>query len=65
ISLGTVSVSIGVAAFPDSSRDAEGLLRAADAALYKAKNEGRDRAVLAAVSVEHLPFLSHPPVRKA
>ena len=36
-----VTTSIGIAVFPDSGLDAESLLRAADAAMYEAKAEGR------------------------
>jgi diguanylate cyclase (GGDEF)-like protein len=38
-----VSMSIGVAAFPESARDKEALLGAADSALLRAKALGRDR----------------------
>ena len=38
-----VSMSIGVAAFPESARDKDDLLGAADAALMRAKALGRDR----------------------
>lgn len=38
-----VTVSIGCAAFPDNGEDAAMLLRAADAALYRAKRAGRNR----------------------
>lgn len=41
--LGTISVSIGVAAYPEHGDEATGLLRAADTALYVAKQAGRDR----------------------
>ncbi|MFA7415886.1 MAG: diguanylate cyclase [Rhizobium sp.] len=37
------TVSIGVAAFPESAATAEELTKAADAALYTAKGEGRNR----------------------
>ncbi len=43
-----ITVSIGVAAFGDEASDAEALLEAADAALYRAKRAGRDRVELAA-----------------
>jgi diguanylate cyclase (GGDEF)-like protein/PAS domain S-box-containing protein len=38
-----VTVSIGVAVFPAHADSANALVAAADAALYRAKNEGRDR----------------------
>ena len=44
---GRVSISIGVASFPDDAADSEALIRAADAALYQAKRGGRDCVVLA------------------
>ncbi|MDQ7841073.1 MAG: diguanylate cyclase [bacterium] len=47
-SLGPVTVSLGVAAFPEHGTGGEALLEAADAALYRAKSEGRDRVVVAA-----------------
>ncbi len=45
--LGPVSVSIGVAAYPDHGSDRDVLMRNADQALYRAKGEGRDRVVMA------------------
>jgi diguanylate cyclase (GGDEF)-like protein len=42
-----VTMSIGVASFPDSARDSDGVLAAADAALLRAKARGRDRVCLA------------------
>jgi diguanylate cyclase (GGDEF)-like protein len=39
-----VSVSIGVAHLPTHARDLRALYAAADAALYEAKKQGRDRA---------------------
>ncbi len=41
-----VTVSIGVCVFPDHAATGEELLARADFALYRAKNEGRDRAIL-------------------
>jgi diguanylate cyclase (GGDEF)-like protein len=38
-----VTVSIGVAAYPEDGTTAEGLIQAADVAMYKAKRRGRDR----------------------
>jgi diguanylate cyclase (GGDEF)-like protein len=44
---GKVSVSIGVAQFPEDGDAPEALLAGADAALYRAKREGRDRVLRA------------------
>jgi diguanylate cyclase (GGDEF)-like protein/PAS domain S-box-containing protein len=46
-SLGMITVSVGVAALPDHGTVPKSLLDAADAALYRAKREGRDRVVSA------------------
>jgi len=46
-SLGPLTLSVGVATFPNHGESAEIVLQAADAALYKAKNEGRDRVAAA------------------
>ena len=43
----TLTISIGVAAIPDDANDAESLVRAADAALYRAKGAGRDQVIVA------------------
>jgi diguanylate cyclase (GGDEF)-like protein len=45
--VGAISASVGVATFPDHGEHAEDLLRAADAALYAAKQGGRDRVEVA------------------
>jgi diguanylate cyclase (GGDEF)-like protein len=45
--LDLVRCSMGVAAFPEHGGMGGALLRAADAALYRAKREGRDQVVLA------------------
>ena len=42
--LGTITLSLGVAIFPDHGLNRDALLRTADAALYRAKAEGRNRA---------------------
>ncbi len=44
-----VTTSVGVAAFPAHGTTMSGLLRAADAALYAAKRQGRDRVEIAAL----------------
>lgn len=43
--LGPVSISVGVATFPDHGKSGAELLRSADACLYRAKNQGRNRVV--------------------
>jgi diguanylate cyclase (GGDEF)-like protein len=44
---GGLTISIGVATYPESAETKEGLLEAADRALYLAKRLGRDRVVAA------------------
>ncbi|HTX24500.1 MAG TPA: EAL domain-containing protein [Steroidobacteraceae bacterium] len=39
----TVTASVGISMFPDDASDAQELLRNADAAMYQAKGDGRDR----------------------
>lgn len=46
-SLGMITASLGVAALPQHGTARGPLLEAADAALYRAKREGRDRVVVA------------------
>lgn len=43
-----LSASVGVSLFPEHGGDSEALQRAADAALYRAKHEGKNRTVVAA-----------------
>ena len=50
-SLGMVTVSVGVAELPLHGDSAKKLLEAADAALYRAKREGRDRVSVAVTPV--------------
>lgn len=45
--LGIITMSVGVATYPQNGNSAEALLRAADSALYRAKSEGRDRVICA------------------
>jgi diguanylate cyclase (GGDEF)-like protein len=44
----SLTVSVGVSLFPDHGDDPEALQRAADAALYRAKREGKNRTLVAA-----------------
>jgi len=43
--VGPVTISVGIGAFPDHGESGQAVLRVADAALYKAKQSGRDRVV--------------------
>jgi diguanylate cyclase (GGDEF)-like protein len=45
--LGMVTLSLGAASFPEHGSTLEAVIRAADAALYKAKHQGRDQVVVA------------------
>lgn len=59
----SVSASIGVALYPQDGRDLETLVRCADAALYQAKQNGRNRSfyftsALEAQAVRHLQMIN-------
>jgi len=45
--IGPLTISLGAAVFPDHGATAEAVIRAADAALYRAKVAGRDQVVVA------------------
>jgi diguanylate cyclase (GGDEF)-like protein len=45
--LGPVTLSLGVAIFPDHGETGDAVLRVADTALYQAKQEGRNRVIVA------------------
>lgn len=47
--MGRATLSLGIAAFPEHGSNGEAVLRSADAALYRAKQNGRARAELAIV----------------
>jgi diguanylate cyclase (GGDEF)-like protein len=53
VALPRISVSVGLACHPEHGSTRESLLRSADAALYKAKEQGRDRVIVASVSPRH------------
>ena len=44
--LGAITLSLGVAIFPDHASEAAAIVKAADVALYQAKRSGRNRVVL-------------------
>jgi len=45
--VGAITLSLGVASFPKHGLEGEAILKAADTALYRAKQEGRDRVIVA------------------
>jgi diguanylate cyclase (GGDEF)-like protein/PAS domain S-box-containing protein len=49
-SLGTITISVGVACFPEHGITTEAVIRAADIALYQAKKQGRDQVMIASTS---------------
>ncbi|MDQ2922409.1 MAG: diguanylate cyclase [Acidobacteriota bacterium] len=53
--VGNITVSIGVAACPEHANSERTLYAASDAALYVAKNEGRNRVAVAPLIQEKLP----------
>lgn len=50
----TPQTSIGYAIYPDHAQNRDGLLQAADMAMYKAKNAGKHRAVLFDPNITHM-----------
>ncbi len=47
-----ITISAGVAIFPDHGNNGKDVIKAADAALYRAKEEGRDRVVVATTATK-------------
>jgi diguanylate cyclase (GGDEF)-like protein len=54
-----VTVSIGVASYPEHAAELEGLIRAADEAMYLAKRSGKNRLVIAGERSQALPVPSN------
>ena len=59
-SLPAITVSIGVAAFPDAGDYPEAVLKAADEALYRAKEGGRNRVELRSAAADPDTPPAHP-----
>jgi diguanylate cyclase (GGDEF)-like protein len=57
--VGHITVSIGVAACPEHATSERALYAASDAALYVAKNEGRNRIAVARLLQEELSTVKH------
>ncbi|MGO3768277.1 MAG: GGDEF domain-containing protein, partial [Vreelandella alkaliphila] len=57
IPLRQITLSCGVATYPDHTQDPKILLRLADEALYQAKHSGRNRCVVWEDSLEDKGFL--------
>jgi diguanylate cyclase (GGDEF)-like protein len=55
-----ITVSIGVAVFPEAGDNPQAVLKAADQALYRAKEKGRNRVELSGISGTDLDTPAHP-----
>ncbi|MGL6137711.1 MAG: PAS domain S-box protein [Planktothrix sp.] len=51
--LGEITLSLGIAMFPNQGLTGESVMRAADTALYQAKDEGRNRVCVFGSNFEH------------
>ena len=56
-SLRKITLSCGVATYPDHTQDPKKLLRLADEALYQAKHSGRNRCVVWEETLEEQGFM--------
>ncbi len=54
LTLGTVTISIGVAVYPEKAKSPDELIKAADEALYIAKENGRNQVVVFGAQVKSL-----------
>ena len=64
-SLGMLTVSVGVAELPSHGTNPQELIEAADAALYRAKREGRDRVAVAEPRLPADPQVNVVEMRKS
>jgi diguanylate cyclase (GGDEF)-like protein len=53
-----ITISLGVSAYPDQGEIGEGLIAAADMAMYRAKREGRNRVCLACAQLDRTQDLT-------
>ena len=60
--LPTVTISAGVACYPDDERDIQALLRQADEALYAAKDRGRNQVRIYGEKQTKLPTAKPKPL---
>ncbi len=61
---GKVTVSIGIAEYPSHGDTPEELIASADAAMYKAKSQGRDRVIVASGGIPQDPAPEKKPRRR-
>jgi len=61
---GEVTVSIGIAEYPSHGDTPEELIASADAAMYKAKSQGRDRVIAASGGIPQEPAPERKPRRR-
>jgi diguanylate cyclase (GGDEF)-like protein/PAS domain S-box-containing protein len=61
----TLSASIGIALYPDDGQDADSLLRTADAAMYRVKEQGKNDYAFAVGRYEPIAFNSLLGMREA
>ena len=61
---GKVTVSIGLAEYPSHGDTPEELIASADAAMYKAKSQGRDRVITASGGIPQEPAPERKPRRR-
>ncbi len=54
---GTLTISIGVATYPDDAISKEALIKCADIALYQAKKKGRNKAVFFSEGYNSSPYM--------
>ena len=61
---GKVTMSIGIAEYPSHGDTPEELIASADAAMYRAKSQGRDRVIAASGGIPQEPAPERKPRRR-